>query len=229
LLKSQFVANVSHEFKNPLAILLASIESLSDGIAGDINPKQKSILERTTRTLNRLLRLINDLLDISRIEAGNMEVSKEDVDVRSLVAEIAEFHEEELLRKQLIFTADIQKDIGPVFADKDKLTEILFNLFNNAIKYSRDGGNIAIRITDTGEELRFEISDAGLGIPEDCFDKIFDKFERITSEKQEGTGLGLPIAKELVKLHNGRIWVESEIGKGSTFIFVLPKRAHETA
>ena len=110
-----------------------------------------------------------------------------------------------------------------MWADKDKLTQVVINLLSNAIKYTPDKGNVAVKLEGSEKEIQFEISDTGAGIPKEDYGKIFDKFERITAEKQEGTGLGLPIARDIVELHRGKIWVESELGKGSKFIFTLPK------
>ena len=112
---------------------------------------------------------------------------------------------------------------GVIWGDRDKVTEVIINLLNNAIKYTPEKGSIVVRIDGDDKEIRFEVYDSGPGIAKEDFEKIFDKFERVTVEKQEGTGLGLSIAKDIVGLHKGRIWVESEIGKGSKFIFVLPR------
>jgi PAS domain S-box-containing protein len=221
--KSAFVAHVSHEFKNPLAVVRESLGIILDGITGEITPKQKEILESGKKNIERLIRLVTDLLDISKIEAGKMELRREEIDIGSLVNYVLATYEKEISKKGLSLKKDIPKDIGFLWADKDKIEEVLINLLSNAIKYTPSGGNIAIKLMGTEKEIRFEISDTGHGIAKEDFDKLFDKFERITAERQEGTGLGLSISKSIIELHRGKIWVESEPGKGSKFIFILPR------
>jgi len=221
--KSAFVANVSHEFKNPLATIKNALSIIINGLAGDTSPKQKEFLSSAKNNIERLIRLVTDLLDISKIEAGKMEMRMENFDIVILLNEVLVDYERELAKKEISLKKDIQEDIGAIWADRDKISEVVINLLNNAVKYTPAGGEVGIKLIGEENELYFEISDTGPGIPEEYKDKIFDKFERITSEKTEGTGLGLPIAKDIVELHKGRIWVESESGKGSRFIFVLPK------
>jgi len=221
--KSAFVANVSHEFRSPLTAIKESLSIVLDGFTGDINIKQKKILESGKKNLERLIRLVTNLLDLSKIEAGKVQMKKEQFDIMPLMDEILTTYEGEISKKKSTLKKDVPQDIGSIWADRDKLSEVIINLLNNAIKYTPTKGNIAVKLEGGKEEVRFEISDTGPGIPKEDQDKIFDKFERITSEKQEGTGLGLPIAKDIVELHKGKIWIESEIGKGSKFIFTLPR------
>jgi len=152
-----------------------------------------------------------------------MEMKREEIDLVSLVNGIVSQYEGEISKKKQAFKKDIPQKLGSIWADKDKLTEVIINLLSNAIKYTPSGGNITVKLEEKEKEVRFEISDTGPGIPKEHFQSVFDKFERITAEKEEGTGLGLPIAKDIIELHKGKIWVESESGKGSKFIFVLPR------
>jgi signal transduction histidine kinase len=152
-----------------------------------------------------------------------MELKREKIEIGLLIDEIVANNGEEISKKQLTIKKAIPEDIGLLWADKDKVTQIIVNILSNAIKYTPSGGNIAITLSSNDNEMRFEISDTGSGLAKKDIDKLFNKFERIFSEKQEGTGLGLSIAKDIVELHKGKIWVESEIGKGSRFIFTLPK------
>ena len=224
LLKSQFVANVSHEFKNPLAVINESLSLVMEGVAGSVNPSQNEILSAAKRNIERLTRLVKDLLDISKIEAGKMEMRRENFDIAILVNEVLANYEREKAKKGISIKRDIKEGIGAIWADRDKVSEVVINLLSNAIKYTPSGGSMTIKLDRVNEDVRFEISDTGPGIPEEYKDKIFDKFERITTEKIEGTGLGLPIAKDIVELHKGRIWVESPAGsQGSRFIFLLPR------
>ena len=222
-LKSQFVANVSHEFKNPLYVISESLSVVLDGLMGEINPKQRKILEGGKNNTERLLRLVMDMLDLSKIEAGKMEIRREKFDMVALVDEILTAQEREIAKKQITLERNISRSVSPIWADKDRISEVIINLISNAVKYTPNNGSVAVKLLGTKREIRFEISDTGEGVKKQDFLKIFDKFKRVTAERQEGTGLGLPIAKDIVELHRGKIWVESEFGKGSKFIFVLPK------
>lgn len=221
--KSHFVAMVSHEFKNPLATIKESLSVISDGVAGEVNPKQKRMLDVASRTVARLVRLVVDMLDISKIEAGKMELRRENVDLRALIDEIVAAYEPKCVMKRQTLRQEIPPGIGAVYADPDKLSAVVINLLNNAIKYTPEGGEVSIHLNGSSSEVLIEIADNGPGIAKDNLYKVFDKYERIGAEKEEGTGLGLPIAQEIVKLHKGRIWVESELGKGSHFKFVIPR------
>lgn len=220
--KSAFVANVSHELKNPLGVIRESMALILDKLAGEVSEQQKEILALGKRSTERLIRLVSDLLDLSHIEAGKMELKKEKIDLGALVEEALKGYEREIAKKQLALQKEIEPNVGLLTGDRDKLTEVIINLLNNAIKYTSKG-SITVTLMGRAQEVRFEIADTGPGIPEKYFEKVFDKFERIMTEKQEGTGLGLPIAKDIIELHKGKLWVESEPGKGSTFIFTLPR------
>jgi PAS domain S-box-containing protein len=220
--KSDFVANVSHEFKNPLGVIRESVSQVIEGLAGEVNAKQKETLLMAKNNTERLIRLVTDLLDVSKIEAGKMKLKLEKIDIKSLANDILKTYEKEFSKKQLSIKKYIPQNIGFIRADRDKLEEVIVNLLSNAMKYTPPGGCVTIKIAEAGNKMRFEISDTGPGIAKENFDKLFDKFERLTAEKEAGTGLGLPITKDIVELHKGKIWVESELGKGSKFIFTLP-------
>jgi len=226
-LKSQFVANVSHEFKNPLGVIKEGVSIILEGLYGPINVDQRHWLEMSSKTVDRLVRLVTDLLDLAKIESGKMELKRDEVDLVPFLDDILASYTNAVSKKQQVLKTDFPSGVGSLWADKDKLTQVIVNLLSNAIKYTPDGGQLEIRIQKQSEQdqLRIEFVDNGPGIPAEYREKIFDKFERITTEKQEGTGLGLPIAKDIVALHKGKIWVESEAGKGSKFVVVLPRDA----
>ncbi|MFA5167472.1 MAG: PAS domain-containing sensor histidine kinase [Candidatus Omnitrophota bacterium] len=224
--KSAFVANVSHEFKNPLNNMNLSLAYILEGSAGEINEQQKTMLGIAQRSTKRLIRLVMDLLDIAKIEAGKMKLKKEEVPVAALVDEVIAGNNDELSAKKMVLVKDFSESAGSVWADRDKLTEVIINLLSNAIKYTPAGGKITLSLSGTPKEVRFEISDSGPGIAKEDFQKLFDKFERLTAEREEGTGLGLSITKDIIDLHKGRIWVESELGKGTQFIFTLPRKCN---
>ena len=220
--KSDFVANVSHELKNPLSITKEALSNILDGMSGPINPEQKQVIEIGKKNIERLVRLVTDLLDLSKIEAGKIKLKLEEIDLKQLIDEILKAYEKEISKKQLVLKKDIQETIGLVWADRDRLSEVIINLLSNAIKYAPHG-TITIKLVGDEKEVRFGITDTGPGIPVEYQQKIFDKFERVTAEKNEGTGLGLPIARDIMTLHKGKLWVESKPGKGSKFIFIFPR------
>ena len=221
-MKSDFVANVAHELRTPLTIIKGNLDNIDKGFAGDVQPKQKEILGDVFKVINRLSRLVSDLLDLSKIESGKMELNKENMDITALACEIVKTFEALAGSKNIGLVKKFPDKAVTVNADKDKLTQVFINLIGNAVKFT-DKGKVTVRIIDMQGEVEVEIQDTGPGIPRDQADKVFDKFVRVIAEKKEGTGLGLPIAKDIVVLHKGRIRVESESGKGSRFIFIIPK------
>jgi len=222
-IKSDFVSNVAHEFRTPLMIIKGNVELVNKGGLGNIAPAQKEMLDGAIGIVNRLSRLVNDLLDISKIESGKMELKKEPVEINEIIEENLVGFDKIIKDKKHKLQKDLAKDLPKIEVDKDKVTQVFVNLFSNAIKYSPESGTITVKTVNLEKEIMVEISDTGEGVAPDNLDKIFDKFTRVTVEKKEGTGLGLPIAKDIVSLHKGRIWVKSELGKGSQFYFTLPK------
>lgn len=222
-LKSTLVANVSHEVRNPLSVVKLTLSNLVDGVGGKISEMQKSIVERCQQTIDRLIRLVNQLLDLSKIEAGKFMMKRSLIDVNSLINnELANF-ESSLKNKNLQLEKQTPAPEVKIWADQDKIVQVFDNLFGNAVKYTPESKKIFVRVLDANADARIEIEDTGEGIPADKLDKIFDKFERIAGGKELGAGLGLPITKDIVEMHRGRIWAESEVGKGSKFIVLLPK------
>ncbi len=221
--KSSFVANVSHEFKNPLRTLRESLGIILDGTMGEVDPGQREMLEIGKRNADRLIRLVMNLLDISKIEAGKMKLKMDRINIPELIDEVIASNKADIAKKRLILKKNMPGNIGLMRADRDRLAEVIINLLTNAVKYTPAGGVIAVTLSGNAKEVRFEISDNGPGIAKEDFKKLFDKFERITAEREEGTGLGLSIARDIIELHRGKIWVESEFGKGSKFIFTLPR------
>jgi len=221
-MKSDFVSNVTHELRTPLTLIKGNLDNIEKGFAGEVQPKQKEILQDLFRIVNRLARLVNDLLDLSQIESGKMSLKKEPVDIVVLAKETLKNFERLATEKQIEIKKEFPSSCITLSADKDKLTQVFINLLGNAMKFT-DKGEVIIRIIDLQGEVQVEIQDSGPGMDKDNLSKIFDKFVRIFAEKKEGTGLGLPIAKDIVELHKGRIRAESTPGKGSTFVFNLPK------
>jgi len=222
-IKSDFVANVAHEFRTPLTVIKGNIDLVVKGGLGNVSDTQKELLEGAINITNRLSRLVNDLLDISKIESGKMKLKIEPININKIIEENISAFSKLMQDKKQSLNINLSKDMPEIKADIDKITQVFINIFTNAIKYTPEGGTITVKTLNLEKEIMVEVSDTGEGIAPENIDKVFDKFVRVTAEKKEGTGLGLPIAKDIVLLHNGRIWVQSELGKGSHFYFTLPK------
>ncbi|MCX5712060.1 MAG: HAMP domain-containing sensor histidine kinase [Candidatus Omnitrophica bacterium] len=221
-LKSTFVATVSHELKNPLSIIKASLDNVKDGILGAINLEQKRVLTLCQDVATRMARLISDLLDLHKIEAGMFQTKRGVCNLADILEKQVKEFEILLDKKQIkLSKVMLEKEIS-LWADEGKMMQVVNNLLGNAIKYTPDGGSVTLRVSLLDGFIKLECSDSGPGIPADKLDSVFDKFERLDTTK-EGTGLGLAIAKDIVEMHQGKIWVESSFGAGSKFVVVLPR------
>ncbi len=225
-LKSLFLDNVSHELRTPLTHIKGFVDNMLDGVGGSISEKQKDYLQRVEENCDRLIRLINDLLDLSRIESGKMTLQLEPLQFRPILEEVVDGMQSVARQKEIRVSFDCPSDVV-VLVDTDKLKQILTNLLDNAIKYTGHGGRVQVNVTvPSGKEIQICIEDTGVGIPVTDVNLIFDRFHRATDSKTGsagGIGLGLPIVKNLVELHGGRIWAESEIDKGSRFYLTLKR------
>lgn len=219
--KSEFVSIVSHEFRTPLTGIQGFSEMMRDEnltldemreYAGDIN-----------KDAQRLNRMINEMLDLDRMESGRMTLHPERIDLNAVIAEVADRVRPNAPNHTL--TLDLQPDLPQIHADRDRMTQVASNLLNNAVKYSPTGGRITMTTRADGEAVRLEVRDEGLGIPPDALEAIFERYSRVDSQATkdiQGTGLGLPIVRQIVQLHGGKVWAESELGHGSVFRVVLP-------
>jgi PAS domain S-box-containing protein len=227
-LKSDFVSNVSHELRTPLTAIKGSVDNMLDGLTGSLNEKQARYLTRIKSNTDRLSRLINDLLDLSKIESRRVEVRPTTLSLTALAEEVAE-HLKSLAAEKLIRIEVPSPDPSlTVWADRDKVTQVLMNLIGNAVKFTPQNGKVTVALEKNGDDyVQISVDDTGPGILPDEKNKIFSKFYQvgdIDKQKPKGSGLGLAISKALVEMHGGKIWVESEIGRGSTFYFTLPAR-----
>ncbi|WP_094226464.1 PAS domain S-box protein [Methanolobus psychrotolerans] len=223
--KSEFLANMSHELRTPLNSIIGFSDVMLDGLAGKLGPKQEHYMNHISNSGYHLLSLINDILDISKVEAGKMELHIELVDMTAAVNEIVTMTETLASSKMISVNVNMCEDMPKVKADRSKLKQIMYNLIGNAIKFTDDGGNVTVVTCVNDKKLRISIIDTGIGIsPEDqkSLFKPFSQIDSSISRKYQGTGLGLALVKELIELHDGNIWVQSEIGKGSNFTFELP-------
>jgi len=224
-LKSDFVANVSHELRSPLVAIQKNLDVLLDKSSGAVNGAQKEFLSLAKDNLDRLTRMINDLLDLSKIEAGKMELKKARTDLAALIHNVMQTFAGWFREKNIAVGLDLPAAPLELELDADKITQVLNNLLGNALKFTPAMGRISVAVK-AENPVEVSVADTGPGIEAGDMARIFNKFEQVGSHKRNGaagTGLGLPLAKEMVEKHGGRIWVKSEINKGSVFIFTLPR------
>jgi signal transduction histidine kinase len=224
--KSNFLANMSHELRTPMNAILGFVEMMLDEIYGEVPPHLREPLMDVQTNGKHLLRLINDVLDLSKIEAGRMELVLADYSVQDVVETVRASLQSLALEKGLEFETTVEGDIPLALGDGKRITQCLMNLVGNALKFSKYG-RVAVRVEQEGENLLYRVSDTGIGIPKEELENIFVEFQQLDTaitREFSGTGLGLNITKKFVEMHGGRIWVESELGKGSTFFFSIPLR-----
>jgi signal transduction histidine kinase len=222
--KSEFLANMSHELRTPLNAVLGYAELIQDGIYGEVPVKMKEVLERIQQNGRHLLGLINDVLDLSKIEAGQLTLSPTDYSMRELVLDVVSATEALAAEKQLALDVDAPADLPRGRGDERRLTQVLMNLVSNAIKFT-EAGSVRIRAQVEDGSFVVAVTDTGVGIAPADQARIFEEFQQVDSSstrRKGGTGLGLAIARRIVELHGGRIWVDSTPGQGSTFAFTLP-------
>lgn len=219
-IKSRFVSLVSHELRTPLALIKMYINSVINRIKGELNDKQKEYLDIAEKNVDRLNRLVNDVLDHQRLEAGRLEFKMKKGDINELLEEV--IGEISLLidSKGLDLNVSLDKSLPKVTFDSDKIKQVLINLINNAMKFTRKGC-ITVTSSKLEDTVGVSVADTGIGIKEEDMQKLFNEFSQISSSSG-GTGLGLAISKQIIQEHNGRIEAVSEYGKGSTFSFYLP-------
>lgn len=227
--KSEFLASMSHELRTPLNASIGFSELLMQGLAGELSEKQKHYVDNVLTSNQFLLSLINDILDLSKIEAGKIELAPEKISVPVTIKETLSLIKEKAMKHNVLLKTEFDSQLEFIEADKQRFKQILFNLLSNAVKFNKDeGGTATIIARKEGDMAHISVSDTGIGIKEEKVGRLFNKFEQLEpglSQKYGGTGLGLAITKQLVDLHGGRIWAESKYGEGSTFTFALPLKA----
>jgi signal transduction histidine kinase len=224
--KSRFTANIHHELRTPLTLTLAPVEAMLGGEFGELTELQTSYLQTIRSNGLRLLKLINNLLDLAKIESQQLEVKRRPLRIGELVDELVASAVPLAERKGVTLAADVAVDVPEIHADRDALEKIIVNLMGNALKFTEAGGRIDVVARPEAGGIHLRVEDSGIGIPPDQVDRIFDRFAQVdgsTTRRHEGTGIGLSLVKELVELHGGRVWAESEgAGTGTRFHVVLP-------
>jgi signal transduction histidine kinase len=222
--KSQFLANMSHELRTPLNAILGYTELILDSIYGEMPRKARDVLDRVQRNGQHLLGLVNDVLDLSKIEAGQLTLSLSDYSMKNVVHGVFSAVEPLAAEKKIAFKVEVPKDLPVGHADERRITQVLLNLVGNAIKFT-DQGEVVISASVAEGAFNLSVRDTGPGISEADQARLFREFQQVDSSitrKKGGTGLGLAISKRIVEMHGGKIWVESRVGQGSTFSFTLP-------
>lgn len=230
-LKSDFIASVSHDIRTPLNSIQESITLILEGIVDPKSGKGKHVLEIIKHSIHRLTVMINDLLDFSKLEAGKMRLHLESSDLPMLIEEVLSSLKSLADKKKIKLKFESVKSFPKVSCDPERVVQILTNLVGNAIKFTPGGGTVSVFLARAlNDRAQVVVSDTGIGIAKEDMNRIFDRFEQVAaanSREMKGTGLGLSICKELIKLHNGEIWAESELGTGSRFIISLPIRQNQ--
>ncbi len=230
-LKSDFMATMSHELRTPLTSVIGYSDMLLSGVTGELNERQSNFVSSILANGESLLNLINDVLDLTKIEAGRLDLNLEAVDLRSALLGVLPVVKPRAADKRIKVSTYLPTDVPTIMADPAKFNQVLLNLLTNAIKYTHENGNVSVEARSQDGFVEIWVTDTGIGISQEDIDRIFQRFTQVdssASRSQGGTGLGLAITKELVELHGGEIRVQSKLGKGSSFIFTVPI-SHEPA
>ncbi|MFH1847772.1 MAG: ATP-binding protein [Candidatus Omnitrophota bacterium] len=224
-MKTDFISTVSHELRTPLSITKEGISLVLDRIPGEVNPKQERILTTAKDNIDRLARIINSLLDISKIESGKIDIRKDLVDIAGIARKLAVSFEPKFKEADLELKVDIPRRKVNIYADSDKIAQVFTNLIGNALKFTNKG-HVTVAVKDRKDRVECSVSDTGKGVAKDDVPKLFSKFQqfgRVDGAGEKGTGLGLSIVKGIVDLHNGKIWADSNVGRGTQVTFTIPK------
>ncbi len=227
--KSEFLANMSHELRTPLNAIIGFSEVLSERMFGELNEKQEEYLKDIYASGTHLLSLINDILDLSKIEAGRMELELSDFDLPTALDNALTLVRERAGRRGITLQMDVDDRLGQIQADERKIRQVVLNLLSNAIKFTPEGGRIEVGAVPRDGSVEVSVSDTGVGIAPEDQEAVFEEFRQVgtAAKKVEGTGLGLTLCRKFIELHGGRIWVTSQLGAGSTFTFTIPVRHGE--
>jgi len=225
--KSEFLANMSHELRTPLNAIIGFSQVLRDGLFGEVNAKQEEYLEDILTSGHHLLALINDVLDLSKVEAGQVQLELAPFSIEDALERGVSMVREQATRNGVQVTLHANDGLHVVTGDERRVRQVIFNLLSNAVKFTSAGGSVDVTATRANGEVRVSVADTGPGITEDDLDRIFEEFQQTEAgaRQHEGTGLGLALSKRFVEMHGGRIWCDSEVGKGSTFVFTIPAAA----
>jgi signal transduction histidine kinase len=224
-MKDEFISTASHELRTPLSVVRENISLIEDGVVGEVGAKQKKLLSTSRQNVDRLAKILDNLLDISKIESRSLDLNRRVVDICLIAGRAVEMLMERAQLKKISITAERPEKLM-AWVDEDQILRVFINLIDNAIKYTARNGRIWVGVEDSGTRIKVHVRDNGMGIAKKDMSRVFDRFVRFDnadSWTSRGSGLGLSICKGIVEMHGGRIWVESKPGRGTKFIFALPK------
>jgi two-component system sensor histidine kinase BarA len=224
-LKTQFLANISHDLRTPLTAVITHAEILRDGMLGSVNERQLQSIRGIIAGGRQLLDQVGEILTYARGAANQLSLTQTSFAIGDVVTQVTRLNESLLAKKRLTMDVSVAAQVRPLFADREKVAHVLGNLLGNAIHFTPAGGRVWINSCERDGDLLVEVGDTGIGIAPDHYQFVFEEFAQVdatASRQHHGTGLGLTIARKLVELHRGRIWVESELGRGSRFFFTIP-------
>lgn len=222
-MKDDFLHSITHDLRNPMTSIRGFLKFLMDGVAGALTPQQQKMLGVMDHASLKLLVLINDILDIAKLESGRMTINLADVDLKNLAQRAVDVSEGLALKKAITMKVEADENLPQIKCDPDLIERVFTNLLGNALKFTPENGSVTVRLRNLPDAIEGAIIDTGEGIPAEYVEKIFDKFQQVAGQRRGGTGLGLTICKHMIEAHNGKIWAESKLGEGSKFIFLVPK------
>ena len=223
--KSEFLANMSHELRTPLNAVIGFSDVLEQRMFGELSERQSEYVRDIASSGRQLLNLVNEILDLSKVEAGRMELEPSEFALRETIRGALTFVRERAASHAIALSDDSAPDLGTVVADERKIRQALLNLLSNAVKFTPDGGRVGVHAVRVGAEVQVSVQDTGIGIAPEDQPRVFEEFRQVgkpSDRSHEGTGLGLALAKRFIELHGGRIWIDSEVGRGTTFTFAIP-------
>ncbi|HSV27585.1 MAG TPA: HAMP domain-containing sensor histidine kinase [Sedimentisphaerales bacterium] len=223
---TEFIASISHELRTPLTTIQNSVSNILAGVTGKVTPKTTQYLENMLKECGRLAGLVNDLLDMAKLETGKMPITRAPADMAAILVKISDAFRPTALEKNLQLQLIVGQDIPPVYVDPQRIHQVFCNLVKNALKYTESGGRVTIHLQEQGDSVLAIVEDTGIGIPQELLPSIFNKFYQVARKAgpgYNGCGLGLAISRELIAAHSGRIWAESQVGVGTKFFITLPK------
>ena len=226
--KSEFLANMSHELRTPLNAIIGFSDVLEQRMFGELNAQQIDYVRDISGSGRHLLTLVNEILDLAKVEAGRMELEPSEFALEETIRGAIAFVRERAVQHRIELVTDVAPGTGTLVADERKIRQVLLNLLSNAVKFTPDGGRVSVSCRRDGSEIELSVQDTGIGIGPEDLPKVFEEFQQVggpSERAHEGTGLGLTLAKRFIELHGGRLWVDSEVGKGTTFTFRIPAMA----
>lgn len=230
-LKDEFLGMAAHDMRTPLTVIKGWCDLFSEKLLGDLNEEQREAIDGVNQQATLMLHLINDLLDVAKIEAGKVQLALGYHNISDIIAECLRSQSLVALKKQIILVNRVPSDLPLVWIDSERIGQVLGNLLSNAFKFSPEGATVTVSAVRNGDFVEVSVADTGVGIPPQDVEKMFEKFAQVSSRAtcgEKGTGLGLAIVRKIVELHGGRVWVKSKVGEGSTFTFLVPVTKRET-